>query len=113
MGMVKSADLGVSKEQTAVDVARAALDRNREITPDRQMAWRHPVIWRVVPIARIVRDVVAADDTGALEGRLEHFSVARHRKLRKRLARHAGDRVQRVRLTGLVDDVVEECAELR
>ena len=41
----------------------------------------------------------------------EHRGVARHREAREGLARHAGERVERVALAGLVDHVVEERAE--
>ena len=67
---------------------------------------------RVVAVAGILRDVRAADDASPLEGRLEDLGVPRHRELRERLPRNAGDRVERVRLARVIDDVVEERAEL-
>ena len=43
----------------------------------------------------------------------EDRGVARHREPLERLARHAGQRVEHVRLAGVVEHVVEEGAELR
>ena len=95
--------LGVAEEQPADDVAAASLDRHGQIAAHRQVAGRHAVV-----AARCARSadpcVMSALRTTpvALERRREHLGVARHRKLRERLARHARDRVERVRLAGLV-----------
>ena len=108
---LKRADVGVAEEQAAEDVAVARLHRHREIAAHRQVPLGHALVRRVVAIPRLGGDVVAADDAGALEGRLEHRRVARHRELRERLARDAGDGVKGVSLAFVVDDVVEESAE--
>ena len=65
-----------------------------------------------VPVGRIPRDVVRANNALTVEGRGEHLRVAGHRELRERLARNARDGVEHVALTGLVLHVVEERAEL-
>ena len=76
------------------------------------MPLRHALARRVVAIARIQLDVVGADDALTLEGRREHGGVPWHRELLKGGTRRAGERVEHVALAGLVDDVVEEGAEV-
>ena len=112
MMLGEAPDAGVAEEQSADDVPRPALDRHGEIAAHRQVSRGHPVVRGVVAVARILRDVSTPDHGGSLEGRLEHLGVARHRKLREGLARHARNRVQRVRLAALIHQVIEERAEL-
>ena len=104
--------LGVAEEQSANHLSGSGDDRHGEIAPHRQMSFGHPVVGIVLPVTRVFADVVGADDAGALEGRLEHRRVARHRELVEMLPRHAREGVEHVALALVVDDVVEEGAEL-
>ena len=107
----EASDAGMAEEQAPDDITRTALDRHGQIASHWQMAIRHAEMRRVVTVARILRDVGASHDGRSLEGRCEHFRIARHRKLRKRLARNAGNRKQRVRLAVFIHQVVKERAE--
>src|SRR5258708_39139001 len=76
------------------------------------MSFGHAVMGLVLSVTRVFANVIRADDAGALESRFEHGGVARHGKLVEVLPRHARESVQHVALTLVVDDVVEEGAEL-
>ena len=104
--------VGVSEEQSTQHLAGPRAHRHGQIAADRQMSCRHAMIGRRLAVARILRDVVGEDDRGTAERRLEDRGVARHRELRKGLACHTGQRIERVALPALVDHVVEERAEL-
>src|SRR5215831_2547223 len=108
----EAADLRMSEEQSPNDVAQPPFDRHGQVTADRKVSGRLSVIWRIVAITRIFPDIRAADDSRALEGRLEDRSIARHRELRKCFSRDSGDRVERVRLASIIHDVVEKGPEL-
>ena len=101
------------KNPPSTSPAGRAQHRDGEVAAHGQVPRRHPVVRRVLAEPRVPRDVGAADGAVAVEGRREHRGVARHREPGERLARHARNRVQRVRLAELVDQVVEERAELR
>ena len=88
-------------------------DRHGQVAAHGKVALGHPVVRRVLSVARVAGDVAAAHDPLAVEGRREHLGVAGHGEARERLARHAGEGVEGVRLARLVEDVVEERAELR
>ena len=81
------AGLAMAEEQAAQHFARARDDRHREIAANRQMAFGHAVVRRVLAIARVFEDIVRADHRRAAEGRLEHGGVARHRELLECFAR--------------------------
>jgi hypothetical protein len=66
-----------------------------------------------VTIARVLGDIVRADDPGAFEGRGKDLCVARHRKFGERFERHARQRIEHVAFAGGIQDIVEEGAELR
>ena len=102
----------MAEEEAAEHLAPARHHRNREVAPDRQVAGGHAVMRRILPVARILRHVVEADDALARERRREHLGVPRHRELAELLARHAGDGVEGVVLAACVDHVVEERPEL-
>jgi hypothetical protein len=72
------------------------------------MALGHALVRSIVTVARIHRDVVRPHDSRASECRLEYIRRPRHRKLGEVFARDTGDRIQRVRFSGLLDNVVEE-----
>ena len=110
--LAEAPDAGMAEEQSADHVTRPALDRHGQVASHRQVARRHPVMGRVVAVARILRDVRAPDHGRPPEGRREDLRVPRHRKLGERVARHARDRVERVGLAAVVHQVVEEGAEL-
>src|SRR6187399_511479 len=101
----------MAEEQPAHHFAGARYDRNGEVAADRQMAVRLAVIWRVLTVTRVLRDVVRTDDALAAKRWIEHLRVARHREASKRLTWRAGQRVQRVGFSGVVQHVVEERAE--
>jgi hypothetical protein len=55
------------EEQPAVHDAASSDDRDGQITPDRQVSSGHP--WeRQAAVARILRDIVEADDPSELVG---------------------------------------------
>ena len=109
----KHAGLRVAEEQSAEHGAVDALDRNGEVTLHRQMPGRHAVERLVLPVARILGDVVQAHDALATEGRRKHPGRARMRKMRERLPWRTRQRVEHVRVAGvLIAHVVEERAEL-
>ncbi len=107
----ETSDIRMAEEQAADDVARSSLHRYGEIAAHGHVTARHAVVRGVVAVPRVLRDVRTANHAGSLERRSEHLRIPRHRKLGEGLARHARDRVQRVRLATLVEDVVEERAE--
>ena len=72
-----------------------------------------PVVWRVVAVARVLGDVVGADDALAAEGGRKYVGVAGHRKLGKCFPRGSGERVEGVGFAFLIHHVVEERPELR
>jgi hypothetical protein len=61
-----------------------------------------------VTVARILQDVVGTNHAFTLEGWGKHLGIARHREFRERLVRDAGQRVQSVAFSLLVNYVVEE-----
>ena len=72
------------------------------------------MIGRALSVAWIVCHVVQPHRPFAVERRGEHGGRARMRKVRKRFARGARQRVQHVRVAGLgVGHVIEKRAELR
>ena len=104
--------LFVPEEKSANHLSRSRGDWHGQIAPHRQMSFRHAVMGLVFPVTRVFANVIGADDAGTLESRFEQSCVARHGKLVEVLPRHAGESVQHVALTLVVDDVVEEGAEL-
>jgi hypothetical protein len=79
----------VTEEQTAQNHARAGHHWNRQITPDGKMARRHAAIGFARTVARILANVVGADDPLTAECRTEYGCIAGHRKARERFV--AGD----------------------
>src|SRR5436309_14305858 len=77
------------------------------------MTVEQPVMGRTLAVARVLADVVGAQDAGSAEGRLEHRGIAWHGEVGELFARHPGHRIERIALSMLVGDVVEERAELR
>src|ERR1700739_3233017 len=69
--------------------------------------------WRFHAVARIPLDVVRADGACVTECCLKGNRTAWYRKRRECLARRTGNNVQCLGLAGIVDDVVDKCAELR
>ena len=110
---VNTVHVGMAEEQSAHHLAGARDDRHREIAAHRQMALRHAVVRRHRAVARILRDVRGTHDALAGERRMEDRRIARHPEFLEGLARRARQGVQHERLALLVDDVVEERAELR
>ncbi len=108
----KDARAFVPEEEPAVDLPRARDHGNGEVAPDGQVPRRHPGVGGVLPVPRVGRDVVRADDSLAPEGGTEDAGHPRHGEALERLAGRSGQRVERVRLPGLVVDVVEEGPEL-
>jgi hypothetical protein len=111
--LLEDADGLVAEEEAAEHGARAGDHRHGKIAADWQMARRHAVVRRHGAVPWILGDVVAPHDRVAVERRREDRRVARHRELGERLAGNARDGVERVGLAGVVDEVVEEGAELR
>src|SRR4051812_6909085 len=72
-----------------------------------------PIVRRVMTIAWVARDVIAADDSRASEGWFEHACVAWHRKFFEVLAIDARERIQHVRFARFVNYVVEKRAKSR
>src|SRR5689334_21855478 len=104
------ADVGMTEEQAADDVAKSPLHRNGQVAANWKMSvWLSVVRW-IVAVARVLGNVVAPHHGRAFERGLEHLRIPRHRKLREGLPRYAGDGVERVRLTRIVHHVVKECA---
>jgi len=107
----ENADFGVAKEKTADDLSVARNHRDCEITSHRQMSFRHSLAWRVLAVAGILRDIRRPNNTRSAKRWCEYLGIARHWKLRKRIDRRTGKRVEHVALAGIVDDVVEESPE--
>ena len=63
------ARLRVTEEEAAEHFAVARQHRRGEIAAHREMPLRHAAMRRVVAVARVLRDVVGADDAVAFEGR--------------------------------------------
>ena len=93
---VNTAWLRVPEEQPAEHDAASPDHRNGEIAPDRQVARGHAVVGSLMPVARILRHVVEANDGLAPECRSEDLRRARLRKAREGLPRRAGQRVEKV-----------------
>ena len=66
----------------------------------------------ILTVARILSHVVEAHHFAAAERGSKDRRVARHREVAEALAGNAGDAVKRVRLSAVIDAVVEEGAEL-
>ncbi len=78
------------------------------------MACGHPVMRRILAVARILRHIIQANGAFAVKYRREQRGRARLGKLRKGLFRRARQGVEAVRLGRLrIDHVVKECAEFR
>src|ERR1700728_5096196 len=82
------------EEQAADDVAVPGNDWHRQVTANRQMPFRNPVVGRVAPVAMVSGDVGAADHTFAPERRGENGGGPREREVLERAARSPGQRVQ-------------------
>src|ERR1700722_503234 len=76
------------------------------------MSFGHAVIRIVLSITRVFEDIIGADEASPLKGRLEHGRIAWHGKFIEALPRHAGEGIEHVALALIVEDVVEESAEL-
>ncbi len=105
-------DALVAEEQPADHLARARDYRRRQVALHRQMALGVSVVGRVLAEARVLRDVVRADDALAAEGRAEHLGVARHGEVGEGRLVDARQDVERVAFAAIVDHVVEERAEV-
>ncbi len=110
--LVEYTGRGMAEEQSAEDFSRACHDRDGEITVNGKMPFRHAVVWFIVAVTRVFGDVIAADDSRAVESNLEDGGVTRHGKFVKVFARDAGQGVKHVGFTLIGRCVVEEGAEL-
>ncbi len=102
----------VAEEQAADDFTRVRFYRHGEITADRKMPSRHPVVRLVMPVARILANIAGPNHSLAMESRAEHGRVPRHRELRELFTRRPGQGVEPVTLLRVLHDVVEKRAEL-
>src|SRR3954447_8627179 len=75
--LVKHSDIRMTEEQTAENGSITTEYGHRQITVHRQVPRRLAIVRCVMTIARVARDVVAADNSGAGEGQFEHRCVAR------------------------------------
>ena len=109
----EAARLRMAEEQATEHLAGSMAHRHGQIAAHRQVPGRHALVRRVVAVARVARDVIAAHDAGAAERRLEHPGIARHREFCECVSRDAGQRARRVGFARGVDGVVEEGAKRR
>ncbi len=108
----EDARFGMSEKKASDDFARAGGDGHRQVTDHREMAGRHAVMRRVFSEARILADVIGADDAFAVEGGCEDLGRARHRKSVEGFAWHAREGVEHVGIAFFIDQIVEKGAEL-
>ena len=80
---------GWPKKSPPITSPERAIDRHRQVAAHRQVARRHAVVRGHLAVARVLRDVVDADDALAAEGRAEQRGGARVPELLERLARRA------------------------
>src|SRR6185503_5760549 len=109
----KHTRLRMTKEQAAEHLARARDYGNCQVARHGQVALRHAVIWRTLPVARIFFYVVNTHDCLAAKSWAKEFGRTWHREMRKRLARHTGERVEHVRRAFFIQYVVEERSKTR
>ena len=105
--------LVVAEEEPAEHVARKRDHRHGKIADDRQVSRRHAVMRRIVPVTRILADIVGAHDFRAAKCRLEDRCVARHAEFLESFARRTAERVEEVGFSALVQHIVVERAEFR
>src|SRR4051812_46395352 len=77
------------------------------------MSGRHAVVWTPLAVARILGYVVAADDRRSVHRGREYRRRPRMPEILECRPRGAGKCIERELLALVVDDVVEESAELR
>src|SRR3977135_3952502 len=77
------------------------------------MTFGHALTRRVVPVSRILSDVVGPDNALAVEGWGKQRSLPRQGKFREGFHRRARQRVEHVALSTLGRYIVEKCAKLR
>ena len=76
------------------------------------MARGHTLVRRILAVARILGDVVGADNALASKGRSENLRGARHAEALELRPICAGKRVEHVARAFLVEHIVEERTEL-
>ena len=103
----------MAEEKTAMHLAGLRDHGHREITDDRQVAFRHTEVGPAFAIARIGANIVATNDAGTPKSRLEDCGVARQAEASKGLARRTRERIEQVPLALVVGHVVEEGSKLR
>ena len=108
----KDMRLRVPKEKAAQNFAGSRNNRHRQIASDRQMAFRHALVRRVLAISRVGQNVIGTYGTASPECRLEDGRVARHREFGEGFPRNARQRVESVGLAVLPHDVIEKGPEL-
>ncbi len=111
--LIEDTRCGVAEEEPAEYVARAGKDWRGKVAAHREMACGHSVIRRILAVARVGGHVVEPHYALATEGRAENIGGARHREIRERLLRHAGEGIEKIRRARVVEDVVEEGPEVR
>src|SRR6478672_8297747 len=102
----------MAEKEPTEDVATNGFDRYSEVTGHGQVPFRHPVIWRVLAVSRVFFYIIDPHCALAAECRPENGRISRHRKVFEFLDRHTGQRIQHVRFTVRVLDIVEERTEL-
>ena len=105
-------NLRMPEEQTAHNATGPRFDRHGQVAADRQAPVGQAVVRRILTVARILSHVVEPHHSAAAECGFKDRRVARHREVAEALAGNAGDAVQHVRLSAVIDAVVKEGAEL-
>ncbi len=103
----------MAEEEPALNLSALRYDGHREVTGNGQVPRRHALVRDIMPIAGILLDIVGPHDPLPHEGGREDRRVARHREACKRFPRNAGEAVEHVALTILVDQIIEEGAKFR
>src|SRR5947208_16559447 len=90
----EAAGFRVSEEKSAENGAGAGDDRHGEVATY-GMARRQPVVRTDLTVALVLRHIVDSDDAEPRERWIEEWHIATLPRLRERLARHPGHRVER------------------
>src|SRR5262245_50422330 len=101
------------EKETADHLAAACDDRDGEIAAHRQVPLGLAVVWGPLAVARVLEDVVGANDRRTVKGRTEQRRRTRMAELRERLTRRTRERVEREHIALRITHGVEEGTELR
>src|SRR5262245_27361662 len=100
------------EEETPENTARRRNYRDGHVTADEELALRDTERRDGRAITRILRGIVQAHDSLIARRRVGRIRLSKARKIRERFFRRTGQRAKLVRLSRIVDRVVDESADL-